>query len=161
MCLCICDPRIFEFTPLDTARLSDIFYGLSPLVIMSNLNTWSFTLGGIYPNFLCPTHIFFIFFKNCETHFGICPTLPSPPSNTKHSVDLYYALTPMSCDVLVHYAIQSCHCSFIHATYMMSAICACLLLHNYPCIIWTFLSKSIQIPNISYNSCHHSNTRIH
>ena len=87
--------------------------------------------GFIYPNFLCPTHIFFIifFFLNRETHFGRCPMLPSPLSNTKHSVDqpcthdipssikhsvdLYHALTPMSCDVLVHNTMQSCHCSFI------------------------------------------------
>ena len=35
------------------------------------------------------------------------------PSNTKHSVNIYHALTPMSCDVLVHNEMKSCHCSFI------------------------------------------------
>ena len=99
---------------------------------MSNLNTGPFTLRGggveIYANLLCLTHIFFIFL-NRETHFGRCPMLLSPssnnkhnvdqpcthdiPSSTKHNVNLYYALTPMSCDVLVHNALQSCHCSFI------------------------------------------------
>ena len=95
---------------------------------MPGLSPWGGG-GGIYPNFLCPTYMFFIFFLNRETHFGRCPMLPSPPLNTKHSVDqpcthdipsntkhsvcLYHALTPMSCDVLVHNAMQSCHCSFI------------------------------------------------
>ena len=86
------------------------FYGLSPPVIMSNRNYRVFHPGSIYPNLLCPTHIFH-FFQNCTTHFGRCPMLPSPPSNTKHSVDqpcthdipsntkhsvdLYHALTPI------------------------------------------------------------------
>ena len=59
-------------------------------------------------------HFLFIF-CNRETHFARYPILPSPPSNTKHSVnlpcthdipsntkhnvDLYHALTPMSCNV--------------------------------------------------------------
>ena len=84
--------------------------------------------GGYLFQFAMPnTYIFH--FQNRATHFGHCPMLPSPasntkhnvdqpcthniPSNTKHSVDLYHALTPMSCDVLVHNAMQSCHCSFI------------------------------------------------
>ena len=127
MCLGICGSWIFGFTPQNAVHLSDIFNGVSPSVIMSNLNIGSFTLRDIYPNLLCPTHIFH--FQNRATHFGRCPMLPSPPlntkhnvnqpcthdipSNTKHSVDLYHALTPMSCDVLVHNAMQSCHCSFI------------------------------------------------
>ena len=139
MCLCICGSRIFRFTPQDAVSLSDIFNGLSPSVIMSNLNTRSFTMGGLgggggggggwesTPTFYAQ-HIYFSF-QNCATHFGRCPMLSSPPSNTKHSVDqpcthnipsnikhsvdLYHALTPMSCDVQVHNAVQSCHCSFI------------------------------------------------
>ena len=91
------------------------FYGLSLPVIMSNLNTGSFTLrggGGDLPQLAIPnTHIFH--FQNLETQFGLCPTLLNPPSNTKHRVDLYHALTPMSCDVLVHNAMQSCYFSFI------------------------------------------------
>ena len=47
MYLCICGPRIFGFTSYDAAYLSNIFDGLSPPVIMSNLNKFgSFTLGG-------------------------------------------------------------------------------------------------------------------
>ena len=53
-------------------------------------NTMFFTQGGIYPSLLYPTRIFHFIFLVCnrETHFGRCPILPSPPSNTKHSVDL-------------------------------------------------------------------------
>ena len=76
------------------------------------------------------THIFHFLFLLCnrETHFGRCPILPSPPSNTKHSVDLpcthnipsntkhsvdlYHALTPMSCDVPCVNAMQ-CHCMYL------------------------------------------------
>ena len=74
-------------------------------------------------------HTFHFHFQNHATHFGRFPMLPSPPSNTKHSVDkpctydipsntkhsvdLYNALTPMSCDFLVHmqcnYAIEISH----------------------------------------------------
>ena len=128
MCLCICGPRIFGITPPDAAHLSDTLDELSPPVIMSNLNKFgSFTLGGSTPScYAQHTYIYFHFFQNRATHFGRCPMLPSPPSNTKHSVDqsctydipsntkhsvdLYHALTPMSCDVLVHNAMQSCHC---------------------------------------------------
>ena len=68
-----------------------------------------------------------------NTHIFIFKTvmLPSPPLNTKHSIDLYHALTPMSCDVLVHNAMQSCHCSFIPC-YIYDE---CLYVHAYSCII--------------------------
>ena len=132
VCLCICWPWIFGFTPQDTTRLFDIFDRLSPPVIMFNLNNWVFHTGGWGWEGSTPTcsaqHTYF-HFQNRATHFGRCPMLPSPPlntkhsvdqscthdipSNTKHSVDFYHALTPMSCDVLVHNAMQSCHCSFI------------------------------------------------
>ena len=89
---------------------------------MLGLSPWGG--GGIYPNLLCPT-------QKCETHSGRCPMLPSPPSNTKHSVDLYHALTPMSCDVLVHNAMKSCHFSFIPC-YIYDECYICL---GYSCII--------------------------
>ena len=56
------------------------------------------------------TCIFHFLFLLCdrETHFGRCPILPSPPWNTKHSVDLHHSLTPMSCDVPCINAMQ-CH----------------------------------------------------
>ena len=76
------------------------------------------------------TRIFHVLFLLCarEIHFGCCPILPSPPSNTKHNidlpcnhdipsntkhnVDLYHALTPMSCDVPYINAMQ-CHCMYL------------------------------------------------
>ena len=83
------------------------------------------------------TRIFHFLVLLCdrETHFGRCPILSSPPSNTKHrinlsythdiplntkhSVDLYHALTPMSCDVLCINAMQ-CHYMYfmLHAQRM-------------------------------------------
>ena len=80
------------------------------------------------------THIFHFFFLLCdrEIHFGRCPILSSPPSNTKHNVDLpcthdipsntkhnvdlYHELTPMSCDVPCINAMQChCMCLMLHA----------------------------------------------
>ena len=60
------------------------------------------------------TRIFHFLFLLCnrETHFGCCPILPSSPSNTKHIVDLYHALIPMSCDVTCINAMQ-CHCMYL------------------------------------------------
>ena len=87
---------------------------------------WVFHPGGGSTPTCSAQHTFHFHFQNHVTHSGRCPMLPSPPSNTKHSVDqpctydipsntkhsvdLYHALTPMSCDVLVHNAMQSCHC---------------------------------------------------
>ena len=95
---------------------------------MNELGSFTLGGGGDLPQLAMPnTHIFH--FQNHETHFGRCPMLPSPPlntkhnvyqlcthdipSNTKHSVDLYHALTPMSCDVLLQNVMYSCHWSFI------------------------------------------------
>ena len=84
------------------------------------------------------TRIFHFFFLLCdrETHFGRCSILLSSPSNikhsvdlpcthdiplnTKHCVDLYHALTSMSCDVPCINAM-SLHVS--HATCTMNATC--------------------------------------
>ena len=154
MCLCICGPPIIGISPTDAAHLSDTFDGLSSTVIMSNVNKFgSFTLGGgggggggggvgSTPScYAQHTYIYFHFFQNRATHFGRCPMLPSPPSNTKHivdqpctydilsntkhSVNLYHALTPMSCDVLVHNAMQSCHCLSI-TCYMYNECYMCI-----------------------------------
>ena len=129
MCLCICGPQIFGIAPSDAAHLSDTFDGLSLPVIMSNLNKFgSFTLGGDLPHLATPnTRIFiFISFKTVRHILDVVPCYRAPPlntkhsvdqpctydilSNTKHGVDLYHALTLMSCDDLVHNAMQSCHC---------------------------------------------------
>ena len=103
-------------------------------------NTEFFTRGGIYPSLLYPTHVFFIsFFILCnrETRFGRCPILPSPPSNTKHNVDLpctqdiplntkhsvnlptmhshpFNVISPCICNA-------RCHCMLYHVTCIMNA----------------------------------------
>ena len=63
VCLCICGPWIFEITPPDAVHLFDIFDGLSPPVIMSNLNKFkSFTMGwGDLPHLVTPNTCIFIF----------------------------------------------------------------------------------------------------
>ena len=43
-------------------------------------------------------------------------------SITKHSVDSYHALTPMSCDVPVHNAMRCATTCLWHATYVMNVI---------------------------------------
>ena len=79
----------------------------------------------------CIFHFLFLL-CNRETHFGRCPILPSPPSNTKHSVDLpcthdipsntkhsvdlptmhshpFNAMSPCICNA-------RCHCMLYHVT---------------------------------------------
>ena len=98
---------------------------------MSNQEYRVFHMKGYLSLLAIPnTRIFHLLFLLCdrETHFGFCPILPSPPSNTKHSVDLpcthdipsntkhsvdlYHALTPLSCDVLCINAMQ-CHYMYL------------------------------------------------
>ena len=112
-------------TPFDT------FANFYRWIHMSNQEYWVFHLRGCLSLLAMPnTRIFHFLFLlcNCETHFGCCPILPSPPSNTKHSVDLpcthdiplntnhsvdlYHALTLMSCDVPCINAMQ-CHCMYL------------------------------------------------
>ena len=86
--------------------------------------------GFFYPRGYLSILAHFLFLLcNCDTLFRRCPILPSPPSNTKHSVDLpcthdipsdtkhsvdlYHALTPMS--------------PFINA---MQCYCMYLMLHS-------------------------------
>ena len=88
---------------------------------MSNQEYRVFHPRGIYP-FLPNTRIFhFLFFLCRETHFGRCPILPSPPSNTKHSIDLptmhshpFNAMSPCICNA-------RCHCMLYHVTFIMNA----------------------------------------
>ena len=82
MCLCICGPPIIEISPTDASHLSDTFDGLSPPVIMSNVNKFgSFTLGGggggggDLPHLATPnTRIFiFISFKTVRLILDVVP----------------------------------------------------------------------------------------
>ena len=69
------------------------------------------------------TRIFYFIFLlfNNETHFGLCPILPSSPSNSKHSVDLpamhshsFNVISPCICNVI-------CHCMLYYVTCIMNA----------------------------------------
>ena len=121
--------RIFGISPM--LRKPRHFYGLSPLVTMFDHNWLVFHPRGYLSIFaISNTRIFHFLFLLCnrKTHFGRCLILPSPPSNTKHSVDLscthnipsntkhnvdlYHAFTSMSCDVLCINSTQ-CHCMYI------------------------------------------------
>ena len=53
----------------------------------------------------------------------------------------------MSCDVFVQMQCNYAIANVYHATYKMRTICAHILMHIHPCIIWTFILKCIQIPN--------------
>ena len=106
---------------------SDTFANFHQWIHMSNQEYRVFHPRGYLSLLSIPNkHIFHFMFllSNRETHFGCCLILPSPPSNTKHSVDLpcthdipsntkhsvdlYHALIPMSCDVSCINAMQ-CH----------------------------------------------------
>ena len=87
---------------------SDTFVNFHRWIHMSNQEYRIFHPMGYISLLVIPnTRIFHFLFLLCnrDTHFGCCPILPSPPSNTKHSVDLYHTLTPMSCGVSRAYAM--------------------------------------------------------
>ena len=78
---------------------------------------------------------------------GPCPTNRAHLS-TPYAVLIHnHALAPMSCDVFVHVQCNYAIAYLYHATYKMRTICAHILMHIYPCNIWTFILKCIQIPN--------------
>ena len=104
---------------------SDTFVNFHHWIHMSNQEYRVFHPRGYLSLLAIPnTCIFHFLFLLCDrkTKFGCCPILPSPPSNTKHSVDLpctndipsntkhnvdlYHALTLMSCDVQCINAMQ-------------------------------------------------------
>ena len=78
------DPRMLR-TPFDT------FANFHHWIHMFNQEYWVFHPRGYLSILAIPnTRIFHFLFLLCnrETHFGRCPILPSPPSNTKHNIDL-------------------------------------------------------------------------
>ena len=70
--------------------------------------------------------------SNTKCSVDYQPCTHDIPSNTKHSVDLYHAPTPMLCDVLVHMQCNYAIVYSYHAIYIMRAICSCLLMHHLP-----------------------------
>ena len=121
----------FPWSHLRIRIPSDTFANFYLWIQMSNQGYWVFHPMGYLSLLSIPnTRIFHFLFLlyNRETHFGCCPILPSPPlntkhsvdlpcthnipSNTKHNVDLYHALTSISCDVPCINAMQ-CHCMYL------------------------------------------------
>ena len=172
MCLCICGPRIFGITLLDTSHLSDTFDGFSPPVIMSNLNKfWSFTLGGgggggggggvgIYPILLRTTHVnfFFISFKTVRLNLEVVPCYRghhrTPDIVSINHVPTTYHRTPNTISIsTMHshpcHAMFSCTCNVIMPlpTYTMLHI----KLHAYMCATCNITIPWIIIIN-AYNS---------
>ena len=69
---------------------SNTFANFHCWIHMSNQEYWVIHPMGYLSLLAIPnTRIFLFLFLLCnrETHFGCCPILLSPPSNTKHSVD--------------------------------------------------------------------------
>ena len=70
---------------------SDTFANFHRWIHMSNQEYRVFhPMGYLFLLAILNTRIFHFFFLLCnrETYFGSCPILPSPPSNTKHNVNL-------------------------------------------------------------------------
>ena len=97
---------------------------LSRAFIVGNISTTytgSFTRGGIYPCLLLPDTYFHFYVCNRATLLDVVQRYRVYQSITKHSVDSYHVLTPMSCDVPVHNAMQCATTCLCHATYVMNA----------------------------------------
>ena len=83
--------------------------------------TKSFTLWGIYPCLLSPDTYFHFYVCNRATLLDV-QQYRVHQSITKPSVDLYHPLTPMSCDVPVHNAMQCATTCLCHTTYVRNVI---------------------------------------
>ena len=82
----------------------------------------SFTRGGIYPCLLLPNTYFHFYVCNHVTLLDVAQQYRVHQSITKHSVDSYHELTPMSCDVPVYTAMRCATTCLCHATYVMNVI---------------------------------------
>ena len=135
---------------------SDTFTNFHRCIHMSNQEYLVFhSREYLSPLTIPNTRIFHFLFLLCnhETCFGHCPILPSPPSNTKHSVDLpcthdipsntkhnvdlYHALTLILCNVPCINAMQF-HCMYLmlHAQGMS---CATIQDHTSCQVSWIII----------------------
>ena len=89
------------------------FHGLPPLEICITTCIGSFTRGGVYPYLLLPDTYFQFHVSNRATLLDFVQWYRVHQSITKHSVDSYHALTPMSCNVFVHKCNVMRHCMSI------------------------------------------------
>ena len=98
---------------------------LSRAFTVGNVSTTyngSFTRGGIYPCLLLTNTYLHFYVCNCATLLDVIQRYRVYQSITKHSVDSYHALTPMSCDVPMHNAMRCATACLCHATYVMNTI---------------------------------------
>ena len=117
-----CGQRIFGVPPLASQAFLH-FHGLPPLKICITTCTWSFTPGGVYLCLLLPDTYFHFHVSNHATQLDfIQRDRVVHKSITKHGVDSYHALTPLSCDVLVHNAMRCVTTCLYYVTYMMNSI---------------------------------------
>ena len=82
----------------------------------------SFTRGGIYLCLLLPCTYFHFYICNRATLLDVAQRYRVHQSITKHNVDSYHALTPMSCDVPMHNAMRCATTCLSHTTYVMNVI---------------------------------------
>ena len=90
---------------------------------VSTTYTGSFTRRGSIPIFYHPIHIFIYMYATmrfCLTSAN--GTESTNHSITKHSVDSYHALTPMSYDVPMHNAMRCATTCLCHTTFVRNAI---------------------------------------
>ena len=86
---------------------------LPPLEICITTCTGSVTRRGVYPCLLLPDTYFHFHVRNHATLLDFVQWYRVHQSITKHSVDSYHALTPMSCDVPMHKCNAMRHCMSI------------------------------------------------
>ena len=112
-----CGKRIFVVSP-QTSHTFLYFHGLSLL------ETYQPHISGLSPEgvsiFACyyPAHIFI----SRATLLDVVQQYRVHQSITKHNVDSYHALTPMSCDVPMHNAMRCATTCLSHTTYVMNVI---------------------------------------
>ena len=92
------------------------FYELSPLEICLT------TLTGLLPKGVLLDTNFHFYVCNHVTLLDVVQRYQVHQSITKHSVDSYHALTPMSCNVPVHNAMRCATTCLCNATYVMNVI---------------------------------------
>ena len=155
----------FEFSPPHTARRSNIFTNLHRRDSCLTVNNiWVFHPmggrggggggGGSTPScYAQHTYINFHFFQNRVT---LLDFVPLPDSTNQHHTVLTHNHVPMTLlrtpntvsipTMHSHpcHAMFSCTCNAIMPNVYI--ICAHILMHIHPCIIWTFILKCIQIP---------------
>ena len=134
---------------------SDTFTNFYRWIHMSNQEYRVFHPMGYLSFIAIPnTLIFHFLFLLCNrvTHFGHCPILPSPPSNTKHGVDL-------SCTHDIPSNTKHCVCLLTMHSHPFNAMSPCIynarchcMLYHVTCIMnVTWTTQSTQLTGVIDN----------